>query len=77
MLLNILNKNDGNISCDFSEQYCEQKLKFQKKKKKSKQINAFIKLLFVETKSQDSLKIKSYIKQFSKVLITLEMISLK
>ena len=35
MLLNILNKNDGNISCDFSEQYCEQKLKFQKKKKKN------------------------------------------
>ena len=37
MLLNILNKNDGNISCDFSEQYCEQKLKFQKKKKKKNQ----------------------------------------
>ena len=29
MLLNILNKNDGNISCDFSEQYSKQKLNFQ------------------------------------------------
>ena len=72
MLWNISYKNDRNVLSQLYKKYCERRFKCQKTKQ-----SRLILVPLVRKKSQGSFKIKISINQYSGILITFEMASLK